>query len=241
MIKPTIVIPVFNQEKFIALAIESALNQTYGNCSIIVVDDGSTDGTPAILQKYEKCVRLVRQEKNYGTSIAWNTAIDIAESDYLIGLDSDDELLPNTVMELMMALEINPNADIIYSDYEFIDSSGRCIELVRNPNPFNPVEQLTFLHDHLGEMNNFLPFGHVRLYSRNKLLEVGGYDPKFLYAEDYDLTLRLAESGANFVHVSQVLYRYRWHQTNKGVVMRQEQILDVQKSFNDFLQRNLQS
>jgi len=237
MIKVTIVIPVFNQERFIAFAIESALSQTYSDCSVLVIDDGSTDGTPDILRQYEKSVTIIHQD-NSGTSVAWNTAIHVIKDDYLIGLDSDDEFLPNTVAETVSALKKHSDADVIYSDYEFIDSSGKSTKIVRNPVPFDPIGQLVSLHDRLGQENNFLPFGHVRLYRRKKLLGIGGYDPQYLYAEDYDLALRLAEKGAKFAHVPKVLYRYRWHQSNKGMVTRSGQVLDVHKSFHNFLERN---
>lgn len=237
MIKVTIVIPVFNQERFIALAIESALSQTYRDCSVLVINDGSTDGTSEILRQYEKSVTTIHQD-NCGTSVAWNTAIHFIKDDYLIGLDSDDEFLPNTLVETVSALKKHPDADVVYSDYDFIDTTGKSTEIVRNPEPFDPVGQLVSLHDRLGQKNNFLPFGHVRLYRKKKLLEIGGYDSQYLYAEDYDLTLRLAERGAKFVHVPKVLYRYRWHQSNKGVITRNGQVLNVRKSFKSFLKRN---
>lgn len=235
----TIVLPVFNQERFVISAIESALRQTYPHCSVLIVDDGSTDGTPALLRRYADRATIIRQ-KNAGTSAAWNTAISSVESELLIGLDSDDEFFPETVAETMAAWEAHPDADIVYSDYEFIDAAGNRTKIVQNPDPIDPVGQLVSLHDRLGQPDNFLPFGHVRLYRRKMLLEIGGYDPQYLHAEDYDLALRLAERRAKFVRVPKVLYRYRWHQSNKGVTARQGQILDVRNSLKAFLDRNPQ-
>lgn len=237
MFPVTIVIPVFNQERFIANALESALRQNYARCSVLVVDDGSTDKTPDILRQYLDRITILRQE-NAGTSVAWNTAINCIKDEFIIGLDSDDEFYPHTVTQTVSALQNYPHADLVYSDYEFIDASGMTTKVVQNSDPYDPVKQLAILHDRLGQKNNFLPFGHVRLYRKSKLLEIGGYDPQYLYAEDYDLTLRLAEKGGSFVHVSEVLYRYRWHQSNKGVVMRDGQVQDVRKSFTQFLTRN---
>lgn len=237
MFSVTIVIPVFNQERFIANAVESALHQTYDQCSVLVVDDGSTDKTPGILRKYQDRITILRQD-NAGTSVAWNTAIKCIQSEFVIGLDSDDEFFPHTVAQTALALQKNPHADLVYSDYEFIDASGMTTKVVQNPDPDDPVNQLAVLHDRLGQKDNFLPFGHVRLYRKKKLLEIGGYDPQYLYAEDYDLTLRLAEQGATLIHVPEVLYRYRWHQSNKGVVTRDGQVQDVRKSFAQFLTRN---
>lgn len=235
--KVTIVIPVYNQERFIKNAVECALRQTYPNCSVLVIDDGSTDKTSQILQEYGNRIQVICQ-KNSGTSIAWNKAIENTTDNFLIGLDSDDEFINKTVAEIVLALEKNPDADIVYSDYEVIGSEGKVKKLVKNPEPIDPIGQLIHLHDRLGQPNNFLPFGHVRLYKRQKLIDIGGYDPQYSYAEDYDLTLRLAEQGAKFIHVPQNLYRYRWHDKNKGVVTRKEQIEDVRRSLAAFYARN---
>jgi len=235
--KVTIIIPVFNQEVYLTSAIESALRQTYKDCSVLVIDDGSTDSTPSILDGFGDRIRVIRQE-NAGTSAAWNTALEAIDDDIVVGLDSDDEFVPSTVEQALLKLSGNSDADVIYSDYEFIDGSGNATKTVRNPDPGDPTAQLARLHDRLGERDNFLPFGHVRLYRRQTLLDIGGYDPQYLYAEDYDLTLRLAEHGASFVRVPQVLYRYRWHESNKGVVTRDGQVQDVRRSFSQFLERN---
>ena len=235
--KVTVIIPVYNQDKYISTAIDSVLKQTYKNFEILVINDGSTDNTEEILKNYGSKITYVNQ-KNQGTSVAWNRAIEIADTKYVIGLDSDDEFKPNTVEEtIKKALEF-PKADLIYSDYEFINENGDTTKVVKNPEPLNPIEQLIKLHDNLGQPNNFLPFGHVRLYKRKVLLELNGYDKRFLYADDFDLVLRFAEHKYIFIHVPKVLYRYRWHTTNKGVVTRKEQVLDVKQAVIEFKQRN---
>lgn len=232
----TVIIPVLNQERFIGKAIDSALGQSYKSISVFVVDDGSTDATSDILKSYGKSIKVIRQE-NAGTSVAWNTAIKATQTKYLVGLDSDDELMPTTVSEVVRKAEMEPQATIIYSDYEFIDKDGTSLKQVHNPDPYNPVKQLIYLHDHLGRPENFLPFGHVRLYHLQDLIDIGGYDPTYLYAEDFDLVLRLAENGASFAHVPKLLYRYRWHDRNKGVITRKEQIEEVRRSVCEFRKR----
>ncbi|HET6990616.1 MAG TPA: glycosyltransferase, partial [Bacteroidia bacterium] len=234
----TIVIPVYNQERFVAKAIESALNQIYDRCSVLIVNDGSTDGTERIIKQYCQHAKIISQA-NSGTSCAWNKAIDIAKTDYLIGLDSDDEFVPETVSEMLKILKENPSSDLIYSDYEFIDISGTIKEVVRNPEPINPITQLMSLHDNLGQPNNFLPFGHVRLYRREMLLKIGGFNESFFYAEDFELVLRIAEAGLTFKHIPQVLYKYRWHNTNKGVLKRKEQKDEVKRAVKEFRIRNI--
>ncbi len=238
--KVSIVIPTHNQERFISKAIDSALNQTYKNLKILVVDDGSTDNTSGILKSYNNKITVVTK-KNGGTSDAWNYVLSLIETDYVIGLDSDDEFVPTTVEKTMECALRNPEASLIYSDFVFIDSDGKEIHIVKNPecqNPLDAIAKLLRLHDRLGQPKNFLPFGHVRLYKCEALLGIGGYDTRYLYAEDFDLVLRLAESGCRFQRVPEILYRYRWHETNKGVVDRSGQIEDVKLSVKLFTQRN---
>lgn len=237
-VEVTVVIPVYNQEIFIGKALESAIGQTYKNYMILVIDDGSTDSTPQILKRYQGTIKVIRQ-KNSGTSAAWNKAISIASTDYLIGLDSDDEFFSETIQEVVNVLERHSDADLVYSDYEFINQESQTTKAVANPDPYDPVGQLIRLHDNLGKPDNFLPFGHVRMYSRRALEMIGGYNEEYLYAEDYDLVLRMAEKRFKFVHVPRVLYRYRWHDANKGVVTRREQKRDVLNSVLDFRNRNV--
>jgi glycosyltransferase involved in cell wall biosynthesis len=228
-----IVIPVFNGAGYIAAAIDSALAQVGCTATIAVIDDGSTDDTARILKRYGERIAVIRQS-NAGTSAAWNTALKTLGHKYLLGLDADDELLPHSLATMMSAVRAEPSHDIWYSDYEFVDHEGNTSKVVCNPDPTNPVSQLICLHDRLGEPDNFLPFGHVRLYNRERILEAGGFDVSYRYAEDYEIVLRLAVDGYSFFHVPEVLYRYRWHTTNKGVLTRNEQIADVRRAVSHY-------
>ncbi len=235
----TVVIPVYNQERFLRQAIDSVIAQTYKNIQILVVDDGSTDQTPEILKSYGDKITVVTKE-NGGTSDAWNCILPMISTDYVMGLDSDDEYVPNTVEKAVECAKLHPEASVIYSDFVFIDADGNETKKVQNPeceSSQDAVEKLIHLHDRLGQPNNFLPFGHVRLYKRNALLGIGGYDTLYRYAEDFDLVLRLAEAGYQFQRVPGVLYRYRWHTTNKGVVDRPGQKEDVKLSVKLFKER----
>lgn len=239
----SVIIPVFNQERFVKKAIESALNQSYPNIEIIVIDDGSTDNTPNVLEHYSDLIHVTRQ-KNGGTSSAWNHALEICQTDYVIGLDSDDEFMPHTVEKTVEYALKFPQRAVIYSDFHFIDSWGNITSKVENPecgSSEEAVQRLITLHDKLGQPNNFLPFGHVRLYRRSVLQNIGGYDTQYRYAEDYDLCLRLAEAGFLFKRIPNTLYRYRWHDSNKGVVTRSEQKKDVRLAVKNYLERKKHS
>ena len=228
-IQVSVIIPTYNQEYYIEKCINSGLNQSYNNYEILLIDDGSTDKTLEIIQKYKNNIRILSKQ-NGGTSSCWNYALNFVKSKYVIGLDSDDEFVYTTIDKVINTAMKNPKIDIIYSDYEFIDCNSISTKVVRNPEPNNPIKQLLDLHNKLGQSNNFVPFGHVRLYKTESLIEAGGYNENYLYAEDYELLLRMAIKGYNFARVPEILYRYRWHETNKGIVTRKEQIEEVKKS-----------
>jgi glycosyltransferase involved in cell wall biosynthesis len=223
-----IVIPVYNGERYLEAALASAVNQTV-KVPIIIVDDGSTDSTSELLGQRRNGVTVLRQE-NGGTSSAWNHALRSCQATWLVGLDADDELEPTAVQELLKQAKRSINVDLFYSDYSFIDLDGQLVRQVRNPAPVDPVAQLLRLHDRLGQPDNFVPFGHVRMYRREALVAAGGYDESYLYAEDFELLFRMARLGAVFQQVPAQLYRYRWHTTNKGVLQRPQQVADVRRT-----------
>jgi glycosyltransferase involved in cell wall biosynthesis len=239
--KVTVVIPVCDGSRFLRNAIDSVLIQDYlDDIQIIVVDDGSTDETSDILHSYGDQITVFTKE-NGGTSDAWNYVLPNIETEYVFGLDADDEFVTKTVSQAMQCLSEKPEADLVYSNFVFIDTQGQEKKVVQNPDcasPEDAIQQLIGLHDRLGQVNNFLPFGHVRLYKVASLLKINGYDTRYKYAEDFDLVLRLAEAGFVFQRVNSVLYRYRWHTTNKGIINRFQQKEDVKLSVKLFDERN---
>jgi glycosyltransferase involved in cell wall biosynthesis len=92
----SVVIPVYNRAKFLRQAIDSVLSQTFTDYEAIAVDDGSTDASPEILNSYGSRIKVVRQE-NQGPEIARNTAVALAEGEYIAFLDSDDFFFPHTL------------------------------------------------------------------------------------------------------------------------------------------------
>lgn len=229
--RATVVIPVFNCERFIGDAIESALGQSEP-APVLVVNDGSTDSTAAVLRKFASRIDVLTKT-NGGTSSAWNVALENVTSEFVVGLDADDLLEREAVTLLVETARRHVDAAVVYSDYRFVDEWNRSGQQVANPEANDPVRQLLVLHDRLGEKDNFVPFGHARLYRRQALIDAGGYDESYLYAEDYELLLRMAQLGSQFVRCPAQLYRYRWHDSNKGVVARPEQISEVRRAVRE--------
>ena len=120
----SVIIPVYNVLPFLKEALDSVVNQTYKDIEIIIVDDGSTDGSAAVCDEYKKDPRIiVIHQKNQGLSIARNTGLDIAKGDYIAFLDSDDVLLPDMIQTMVEGI-IKSNADIAVCGYNTIYSKG---------------------------------------------------------------------------------------------------------------------
>src|SRR5512145_2536109 len=119
----SIIIPTYNQARFLPEAIESAIAQTYPAVEIIVVDDGSTDETPALLKSYTNQVTTIRQE-NYGLAAARNAGWRAAYGDYLLFLDSDDRILPDKVERHIERLNANPHWALDYSAWQHLTQDG---------------------------------------------------------------------------------------------------------------------
>ena len=192
------VIPAYNSLHLIRRALDSILRQTRPVQEIIVVDDGSTDDTANVVAEYSG-VRYIYQ-KNAGVSVARNTAIQAAQSEWIAFLDQDDEWLPNKI-ERMTAAAGESECGVVYSDY-WSDRSGsrtlaRCISAdrlwpsIRYRNPFVPT---------------------ALMIRRDILLESGGFRPLAhgASAEDWELTVRLARV-TKFVHIPEPLSVYYVH------------------------------
>src|ERR1700722_20888411 len=119
MTKITVAIPVYNSEHCLRETLESALAQTFPAHEIIVVDDGSTDGTAALVQSFGDRVRYIRQE-NSGASAARNNAIQHATGDWIAFLDHDDLFQPSKLDKQRAVIEANPQFVVIYSAFTFL-------------------------------------------------------------------------------------------------------------------------
>ena len=122
----SVILPVYNSEKYIFEAIESVLNQTYKNIEIIVIDDCSTDTSAEIINNFnDNRIRYYKNEKNSGIVYSLNRAISLAKGKYLARMDSDDICLPNRIQEQVNFLNIHPEILIVSSWFmTFGDAEG---------------------------------------------------------------------------------------------------------------------
>jgi glycosyltransferase involved in cell wall biosynthesis len=209
----SVVIPVYNGEAHIAAALDSALLQTHPHLEVIVVDDGSTDGTCDIVESRragDGRVRLVRQE-NAGVAAARNRGIAEARGEFVAPLDADDLWEPTKIeRQVARMLESGDKTGIVYCWWVLIDADGGVLD----SSPRWRVEGR--VADALLQVN-FAGNASVALFRRRHLLDVGGYDTSLRARdaqgfEDWDLALKVAERSRVAV-VPAPLVAYRRQET----------------------------
>jgi glycosyltransferase involved in cell wall biosynthesis len=200
----SIVIPCYNQARFLAEAIESALGQTYSAVEVIVVDDGSTDDTRAIAARFATVQYVYRE--NGGASRARNTGFRVSSGQLLLFLDADDRLLPDAVSLGVAALDENPSWVFITGHVRLIHADG---SLLGTP-PQNHAGGDQFIA--LLRSNYIWTPGAV-IYRRDILDRDGHFDPAAGASADYELNLRLARWHPIGCH-HQVVLDYRRHDAN---------------------------
>jgi glycosyltransferase involved in cell wall biosynthesis len=199
----TVVIPTFNCDRYLALAIQSVLGQTYQDFELIVVDDGSTDGTQAVLASYRHKLQAVYQP-NQGVAIARNHGIQLAQGEWIAFLDADDAFLPHKLEAQMELARTCPEMGMIHSGWQRVDETGKLLMAVE---PWQQIPQL-----HLESWLRWKPvLPSAMLFRRSWLQQVGGFDPRFPPAEDTELVLRLALKGCQAVWLPRITVNYRQH------------------------------
>ncbi len=200
----SVVMSVFNGQRFLSEAMESILNQTFRDFEFIIINDGSTDGTASILDSYARSdprVHVYPQE-NKGLIESLNRGCGLARGKYVARMDADDITLKDRLMQQIAFMEKHAGVGVLGSAVELVDEMGRRLRTERYP------------LDHAGIMSALAyrsPFTHPAVVLRkNVFVSVGGYRSVFVGAEDYDLWLRMAER-CELANLEAVLLKYRLH------------------------------
>jgi glycosyltransferase involved in cell wall biosynthesis len=223
----SIVIPVYNAEKFVEECIKSALNQIYNEIEIIVVDDGSTDKSLKIIEKFSNQVKVI-SKLNGGTASALNTGIKEMKGDWFKWLSADDLLYPNAIKELVddaKKLESMENF-ILYSNYDIIDSKSKILRQFIEPNynAKNSFELNTILLDH------YIGNATTSLIHKSAFERFGLFDENIGFAEDYELWLRLCVLHKFRLHlVPKILGKYRIHETQLSAKKMDKSLENAEK------------
>jgi glycosyltransferase involved in cell wall biosynthesis len=202
--KVSIIICAYNSARYITETLESVLAQGYQDYEIIVLNDGSTDGTEEIIQPYFDKIIYLKQE-NRGLAGARNAAIKIARGEYLALLDSDDIWLPNYLEKMVGLLESNPEADVYYPNALMFGDhhlSGKIYQDIKPSTRPVTIEGLL--------TQKCCVFGAV-IMKREILNRVGLFDEELRAAEDLDLWLRILQHDYHIDYTEEVLVKYRKH------------------------------
>jgi glycosyltransferase involved in cell wall biosynthesis len=209
----SIIIPAYNHGSYIRHAIESIINQTFSRWELIIIDDGSVDGTEKIVDKYsdQPNIQVLHQE-NQGLSASLNRGLDLAQGRYFGFLPSDDLFYPEKLDIQVRWLEARPDVAALAGYQTLIDHDGQPLtdHHVQNWFDVSPISREDFL---LGLLErNFVSAPSVLL--RTEILrDLGGFDPDYIFTQDYDLWFRLLKHYEMKVLPKPVVY-YRWHGGN---------------------------
>jgi GT2 family glycosyltransferase len=203
----SVLVPTYDRACFIGAAVESVLAQRFTNFEVIVVDDGSTDETAAILARVgDPRLRVLRREHG-GIGKALNAGLSVARGRYIARNDSDDLWLPDHLASTLPALDADPTLDLVYGRAEFIDAEGAPLpggrgEPLRHPG--DPLRSL--LHtDYTASVSSVM--------RRTAIERAGGWDESFATSEDWEMALRIALHGS-VRFIDQVVARIRRHDGN---------------------------
>ncbi|MFM8552679.1 MAG: glycosyltransferase family 2 protein, partial [Nitrospiraceae bacterium] len=193
----SVVIPVFNGAPFVAKAVASVRAQGLRDVEILVVDDGSTDGTQVVLADLQRTEGIVWfQQDHGGPARSRNRGIQEAKGTFVALLDCDDVWLPHKLERQLALLRDRPELGLVHTDYEVVDEQGRVEERVAARHSPEPLVR-AFAGGHVA-----LP--STLLIRRAVLGKVGGLNPDLYGSEDSDLTIRLFDA-AGFDCVDEVL------------------------------------
>lgn len=225
--KVTVLMPVYNGEKYLREAIDSILNQTFTDFEFLIIDDGSRDGSIEIIKSYtDPRIRLIENSDNRGIEHVLNQGFGEAKAQYISRMDCDDISLNRRLELQVMFMEQNPQVDVLGSALRVFGGNGmgRIDRLPVNDNELKPL--LLFCG----------PFAHPTVMFRKSALGNICYASDYKYAEDYDFWTRLAPI-TKFANLSECLLLYRIHPTQAGSVNKKEQRENARKVRHRFVMK----
>lgn len=231
----TVLMSVYNSEKYLREAIDSILNQTFKDFEFLITNDGSKDKSLQIIKDYkDKRIRLISRE-NKGLVASLNEGIGLAKGEYIARQDSDDISVPTRLAKEVAFLDANPQVGLVGSNYSHIDMKSK--KTGTTTNIFTHPDDLKVA---LVTCNQY---GHGSVMIRKSVLDkTGVYDKSVGYVEDYDLWVRISRV-ADVANIEESLYL--WRKNEAGITLTNQQLQIDQtlavrdRAFEDFLKHRL--
>lgn len=230
--KVSVLLPVYNAERFLAASITSILSQTYRDFELVVIDDCSRDDSWRIVDRYarqDKRIVAIRNEKNLNLTATLNKGIEMAKGEYIARMDHDDISLPERLEKQVRFLDKYRDVGIVGGDIDIIDEEGRVFARREYNRTDSAIREKMF---------RYSPFCHPAVMIRRKALdEAGYYDYRFAPADDYELYFRLGMKF-RFANLNIVVLRYRvvrhTSMTTGGTRKMEKSTISVRRKYADF-------
>ncbi|MDR0462750.1 MAG: glycosyltransferase [Pseudomonadales bacterium] len=234
----SVIIPAYDAEQYIDVAIESILKQTYPNFELILINDGSRDTTLKKMNAWkrkDRRIKIINNIKNLGVATACNLGIKTATGKYLARLDADDWSYPNRIAKQVTYLEKHPKVVLLGSAMEICDHNLRSVDMRHYPRTDQLIRKRIF---------SFNPFCSSSVMMKTDILkQVDGYDSAHIVCEDYDLYFRLGMIG-RLANLANVLVKHRTISnslTHRKIKKMAEQTIKIANKYTSAYQANWQS
>jgi len=197
----SVIMPTYNRVDYLPLAIDSVLNQTYGNLELLIIDDGSTDATRELVSSYNDDRIFYSYQDNQGQSVARKSGLNNARGEFICFLDSDDLMKPCKLERQLQLMEANPDYHVIYGENEIIDEKGLVQTQARSLRRYsgNIMKELLVF--------NFIEF-ETAMIRRICFDEMGGPNVNTRVADDYELFLKFS-TRYKFLYIPEIFAQYR--------------------------------
>jgi glycosyltransferase involved in cell wall biosynthesis len=227
----SVLIPVYNASAYLENAIKSTLLQTYTNFEIIAVNDGSSDGSPEILEAFKKKdnrINVFNNKINLGLSPTRNLGLQKCKGEYIVLLDADDLMSPNRIQKQVEFLSLNPNVSAVSSSMEVFDVNGK-IKIIRYRKDQKDIKSTSMF---------FSPVSHAASLFNASILKKICYRNELAFAEDFDMWIRFLLKY-NVAVMPEVLYFYRFHENQSikpgNELIKEHSHLKIIESIHNYL------
>jgi glycosyltransferase involved in cell wall biosynthesis len=221
----TVLMPVYNGEKYLKEAIGSILGQSYKNFELLIIDDGSTDKSPRIISEYQgkdKRIRVITHKKNNGLVVSLNEGIENSKGEYIARMDADDISLPDRISKQVSFMENNTDCVVCGTWATAIDEEGEYLFDMKSP--IGLVLRCNYWKPS--------PLIHPSVLFRKSTIKNKQYSSDFPRAEDYELWLRIGKSREKILNIPKYLLKYRFNNIGVSKSNQKEQKESSWNAFN---------
>lgn len=201
----SVVMCVYNEEKFVRAALGSVLGQTFGDFEVVLIDDASDDATGDIIHGFDdKRIRYFRNEENVGLTMSLNRGLEFARGDLIARMDGNDVCAAERFERQVVCFEDNPNLDLVWTGVSYLSEDDRYVCRRRAVSERKAIDLLLSCRDNFPVGKNYV--NHVTtMFRKSSVIKVGGYDERVKWGQDGNLWCRMLKAGCNFMMLDAAL------------------------------------